>query len=372
MAARRYIVAGIVLLLVSAGAYVLWEAYLKRAPEAGANWGNRPVAVDAVAVEVGRVVRSVEAVGTLSANEQVVVRPEIDGLITEIAFREGQPVTQGQLLFRLDDRLLAAEVKTAEANLALYEQNHRRARELAARGAGTERSRDEAVADLARGNAALQLAQARLSKTVIHAPFDGVAGLREVSVGDYVQEGEELVRLEQIHPMKVDFRVPELFLAELVPGQPLRVTIDALPGQVFEGKVIALDPQVDINGRALVLRALIDNQSGRLRPGLFARVEIILEQNDDALLLPEAALVPSGRNLFVYRVMDGKAQRTPVEAGLYRGGKVEILNGVEAGDIVVTAGQIKLREGSEVTLPEALQPSEAAAPKADAATESQQ
>ncbi len=355
MRARRYIVASVILLLLSAGAYWLWEAYLKREPEAGGGWGNFPVAVDAAPVEVGRVVRSVEAVGTLTSNEAVEIQPEINGLVTEIAFLEGQAVSEGQVLFRLDDGLLAAELATAQADLALYQQNHRRAQELHARGAGTERSRDEAVADLQRGRALLQLAEARLAKTVIRAPFDGVAGLRDVSVGDYVQQGDTLVTLEQINPMKVDFRVPELFLAEMAPGQHLRVTVDALPGQVFEGRVIALDPQVDINGRALVLRAQIPNATGSLRPGLFARVEIILEQNDDALLLPESALVPSGRNLFVYKVEGGKAVRTEVEVGLYRHGKVEILDGIEIGDLVVIAGQVKLRDGSDVSLPEGME-----------------
>ncbi|MEQ8655286.1 MAG: efflux RND transporter periplasmic adaptor subunit [Kiloniellales bacterium] len=355
MAIRRYIVASVILLLVSAGAYWVWEAYLKKEPEAGGGWGNFPVAVDAEPVEVGRVVRSIEAVGTLSANEEILVRPEIDGLLTEIGFQEGQAVELDQVLFRLDDSLLAAELATAQADLSLYRQNHRRAQELHARGAGTERSRDEAVADLQRGRALLKLAEVRLERTVIRAPFEGVVGLRDVSVGDYVQAGEPLVRLEQINPMKVDFRVPELFLSEMARGQSLRLTIDALPGQTFEGQVIAMDPQVDVNGRALVLRALVPNGRGQLRPGLFARVEIILEQHDDALLLPESALVPSGRSVFVYRVLGGKAVRTEVETGLYRAGKVEILSGLSAGELVVTAGQVKLRDGSELKLPEGVE-----------------
>ncbi len=354
MAARRYLIAALVLLLLSGGAYWLWEAYLKRAPEAGSSWGDYPVSVDAARAEVGRVVRRIEAVGTLTANEEVLLRPEIDGLITEIAFREGQTVAAGDVLFRLDDTLLAAELMTAEADLALFEQNHRRALQLHSRGAGTERSRDEAVADLARGQANLALAKARLAKTVIKAPFEGVVGLREVSIGDYVQEGEPLVRLEQVNPMKVDFRVPELFLAELTPDQPLSLTVDALPGLAFDGKVIALDSQVDVNGRALVLRAQVPNDIGYLKPGLFARVDVILETRDDAILIEESALVPSGRSLFVYKAIDGKAVRQLVETGLYRGGKVEILKGLEAGELVVTAGQVKLREGSKLLLPEGL------------------
>ncbi|GAB5469516.1 MAG: efflux RND transporter periplasmic adaptor subunit [Rhodospirillales bacterium] len=364
MALRRYLIAAIVLLLLSGGAYALWESYLKRAPEAGGNWGNAPAAVDAAPVTQGRVVRRIEAVGTLSANEAVTLRPEIDGLITEIGFVEGEPARSGQILFRLDDTLLAAELITAKADLALFEQNHNRAQELHSRGAGTERSRDEAVADLRRGRAQLSLAQARLAKTVIKAPFDGVIGLRDVSVGDYVQAGADLVNLEQINPMKVDFRVPELFLMELRPGQGLEVRVDALPGRSFDGRILALDPQVDINGRALVLRAQIDNRDGSLKPGLFARVDVILEQREDALLIAESALVPSGRDLFVYVVRDGKALRRKVETGLYREDQVEILTGLEPGELVVTAGQVKLRDGSLVSLPEGL--------VADAATDESQ
>jgi len=352
MTARRYLIAAILLLLLCSGAYGLWEVYLKREPAAGAGWGDHPVAVDAAPVEVGRVVRQIEAVGTLAPNEDVTIRPEIDGPITEIGFREGQPVQRGQVLFRLDDSLLAAELARARADLALFEQNHVRAQKLRNRGAGTERALDEAVADLARGRAALSLAETRLSKTVITAPFDGVAGLRQVSIGDYVQQGEALVNVEQIDPMKVDFRVPELFLPEVSMGQRLDVTVDALPGRRFTGEVIALDPRIDVNGRALVLRALVPNDHGLLKPGLFARVTVILEQRDDALLVPESALVPSGRSLFVFKAVDGAAVRQPVEVGLYRKGQAEILTGLERGDLVVTAGQVKLRDGSKLLLPE--------------------
>jgi membrane fusion protein (multidrug efflux system) len=184
----------------------------------------------------------------------------------------------------------------------------------------------------------------------LKAPFSGIIGLRSVSVGDYVKEGADLVNLESIDPLKLDFRVPEVFMRQVAVGQSLQVQLDALPGKTFEGKVLAVNPLIDAAGRAVVIRAVVRNPDTSLRPGMFARVRLITRDAKDALVLPEQALVPQGDQQFVYRVIDNKAVRTRVEVGQRRDARVEVLDGVTKDDIVVTAGQLKLRDGAPVTV----------------------
>jgi membrane fusion protein (multidrug efflux system) len=177
-----------------------------------------------------------------------------------------------------------------------------------------------------------------------------VIGLRVVSVGDYVKEGADIVNLESIDPLKVDFRVPEVYLRHVQEGQTLTVTLDAIPGKKFEGKVFAVNPLVDAAGRAVVIRAIVRNTDTSLRPGMFARVNLITRAEKEALVIPEQAIVPQGEEQYVFRVVDGKVARVRVEIGQRREAKVEILKGLAANDVVVTAGQLKLRDGMPVTI----------------------
>ncbi len=196
----------------------------------------------------------------------------------------------------------------------------------------------------------MALAAARLAKTEIRAPFSGLIGLRSISVGDYVKEGQDMVNLEAIDPLKVDFRVPEIYLKQVQVGQKLEVSLDALPGRKYEGTVSAINPLVDAAGRAIVIRAQVRNADTALRPGMFARVRLLTKDEREALVLPEQALVPQGEEQYVFRVIDGKAARTKVELGQRRDGRVEVVKGIAAGETIVTAGQMKLRDGTPVTL----------------------
>jgi membrane fusion protein, multidrug efflux system len=306
------------------------------------------VAVEAVEVGVGRVVDATTVTGTLRSDEDATISTEISGRVSGVHFREGQMVAQGELLFTLDDAIYRAEVATAEANLELSKRNAERARELLERNAGTERARDEADAQLAIDRADVNLARTRLEKTRIMAPFDGVIGLRQVSVGEYVTPGQDLVNVEDIEPIKVDFRIPERLLSVVKPGQTIEVIVEAWPERTFEGEVFAIDPQINAEGRSIVLRARIDNEDRLLRPGLFARVRLITARRDDAILVPEQAIVPQADSRYVFKVVDGKVQRTEVEVGTRRVGEAEILSGLKAGDVVVTAGQMKLQDGVAV------------------------
>ncbi len=353
---RRYLISLMVLAGLAAGAWYGWKLWNAPPEGAGQQQGGFAVPVDAAKVRQDTVLRTIEAVGTLAANEQATLRSEQAGVIVEIDFTEGQKVLEGTLLVRIDDVLVQAELQQAQASLVLSQANYDRAAALATRGSGTQRARDEALAALRFDEAAVALANERLSKTRILAPFTGVLGLRSVSVGDYVAIGEALVTLQDIDVLKIDFRVPELFLTEVKLGQELRIRVDAVPGQDFVGTVYAIDPQVDVNGRALVIRATLPNPKNILRPGLFARVDVILERRPDALLIPEAALMPTKDGQFVFKVVDGAASMVPVKIGLRQDAEVEIIEGLAAGDIVVTGGQLKLQTGVPVMLPPDLAP----------------
>jgi membrane fusion protein (multidrug efflux system) len=328
-----------------------------RAPDALAQ--GRAVPVEASKVEVGPLQDEITAVGNMISNESVIVRPEIDGRIVQISFEEGQPVDKGTELFRLDDDLYQAQVSEAQARLQLSERNFARAKQLSEKGSGTARARDEALSSLQVDKATLALAQARLEKTRIKAPFSGIMGLRTVSIGDYVTAGQDLVNLENIDPVKVDFRVPELFLPGLSRGQDLVITVDAFPGREFRGKVYALDPRIDAAGRSIAVRAKVPNHDKVLRPGLFARVKLILSIRDNAITVPEQSVVPRGADRFVFRVVDGTAHMTKVTLGMRRKGRVEVVDGLQPGDVVVTAGQLKIRDGVPV---EVIEPQDEAGP----------
>ena len=306
------------------------------------------MAVEAARVTVGTVIEDLRAVGTLRPNEAVTVVSEIAGRVERIGFREGQAVSAGDVLIELDASILRAELAKARSDLTLARANHERAAALTTRGMTTQRALDEARAALQAAEAGQALALARLQKATIKAPLAGVVGLRAVSVGAYVTPGERIVELADVDPVKVDFRVQELALSELRRGQPIRVTVDALPGRTFEGEIDAIDPLVDVAGRAIRLRARIPNPRRELSPGLFARVQIVVERRENALLVPESAVFAEGSKRFVYRVVDGRARLTGVQLGQRRPGQVEIRKGLASDDVVVTAGHQQIRDGARV------------------------
>jgi membrane fusion protein, multidrug efflux system len=340
----------VLLLGVSAGGY--WWFYLRQPPGAAAAPGGPPAGfalpVEGVAAKEGNINRQITAVGSLRSDESVTIRPEVAGRIAQVNFKEGGRVKQGSVLVTLDDATARAELAEAKAMLALGQSNAQRAEELLARGAGSAQARDQAIANLRTAEARVALLQARLEKMTLAAPIDGVVGLRKVSPGEYVQAGQEIVNLENVDPIKVDFRVPEIWFAAIKVGQKIVVRLDALPERSFEGEVYAIDPLIDVEGRSIVLRARLPNPEDLLRPGLFARVTLVLPKDKPAVLVPEAALVPIGSDQFVFKVVEGKATLAKVKISDRRNGMVEVTEGLAAGETVVTAGQIKLRNGMPV------------------------
>ena len=292
----------------------------------------------------------VTAVGTLRADETVMIRPEIAGRVTTIHFKEGQAVNAGDSLVTLDQDEYKAQLAGSAAQVGLEESSYQRLQDLQRKNLTSQQNLDETKARLDAARAQQELNRVRLDRTVIRAPFAGTVGLRLVSPGAYVKPGEDIANLESLGAMKLDFRVPETYLARLGVGQTLAVRVDAYPDQSFEGNIYAIDPALDPETRTVLLRARLPNKGDKLRPGLFARVSLVLERRENALVVPEQAIVPQGQKTFVYRVVEGKAAMTPVTLGLRQPGAVEIVQGVRAGDLVITEGQLKIRDGAAVTV----------------------
>jgi membrane fusion protein (multidrug efflux system) len=315
-----------------------------------------PPPVEVTTVHRAPLFNSISAIGSLTANESVTIRPEIAGLIKEFNFEEGQPVKAGQLLITLDQEILSAEVKRAKSSAALENANLERERKLKESGYTTQQSLDAARTAAVSNRADATVAQARLGKTAIRAPFDGVIGLRQIGLGDYVNVGQELVNLEQIDPLKLDFTVPEVFLASLRAGMPVEVRVDVYPGQVFTGEIYAINPKVDNVTRSVAARARVINPEGKLRPGIFARVSVPLPSAQTSLLVPETALVPMGAKVFAYRLKGDVAEQVEVTMGQRSNGMIEVPAGLNEGDTVVVTGQMRVQEGKPVNVVRTIAP----------------
>ncbi len=332
--------------LAVAGAVAGWFLFMEPASDARevAGPSTRAVPVETALARTGAAATLIRATGTLKASNSVVVQPEIAGRVVEVLLEQGRAVTAGTPLVKLETQTFQAELDRANAALSLSTENYRRSESLSRRGATAAQSLDEARAALATAEAEVELARFRVEHATITAPFDGVVGLKEISVGRYVQPGDELVALERIDPLNLDFRLSERWLTKLAPGDVVAVTVDAMPGERFEGRIVALDPQVDVNGRAVQLRATVPNADRILRPGLFARVTLELDQRPDAVLVPEAAIVLQEAGPMLYKVEEGRAVASKIATGVRRDGMVEITDGVAVGDTVIINGHVRLRD----------------------------
>jgi membrane fusion protein (multidrug efflux system) len=309
---------------------------------------RRPIPVEVAQAQAAVSASEITAIGSLMSDESVEVTSEAAGRVEEILFEEGNDVKAGAVLVKLDPTLILAELKDAEARLTLAETSYNRTRSLQKSGASTQQSYEEALSNLEVARAAVELARTRADRMQVKAPFDGVLGFRTVSVGAYVTAGTKLVNLEKIDELKVGFSVPEVFLAQLSVGQQVELTVDAWPGETYMAIIYAINPHVDVNGRALQVRAQLVNDDLKLRPGLLARIVVKGKDERQVVAIPESAIVPRGGETFVYRLEGGKAVETPVQVGRRRNGIVEIVKGLAANAQVVTAGQARLKDGNEV------------------------
>jgi membrane fusion protein, multidrug efflux system len=330
-------------------------------PPAAAAAPAKGLPVRAEPVKIATMQSDVNAVGTLIAADSVVIRPEIAGRVVALHFKEGQLVQKGAKLVTLDPAEYRAQLAATTADAKTETQRYERAKELLEKNFISKEALDVAKGNMDRALAKQQQDEVLLSKTTISAPFTGVVGLRQISPGAYVKAGDDVVRLENLSFVKLDFRVPEMYLSQIKPGQDLSIRVDAYPDDAFRGKIYALEPAVDEKTRTVVVRAQIPNVQNKLRPGMFARVNVLLSTRPNAIVIPEQAIWPQGRDTFVYRVVDGKAALTKIELGVRRPGEVEVLKGLAASDVVVTDGQIKLKDGAPVMV----LPAQPTPPKAD-------
>lgn len=318
------------------------------APAAAAKPAGLPV--KAVAAAVTSVDDELSAVGTLTAAESVVIRPEIAGRVVELPFREGQTVPHGAKVVVLDASELQAAAAASRAEAATEQLKYGHARELLEKNFISQEAVDIARGAMEKAKARQQEDEARLAKTLIRAPFAGILGLRQISPGAYVKAGDDVVRLDNVSYLKLDFRIPETTSARVHAGQAVAVRTDAYPGTVFPGRVYAIETGLDEKTRTVLARAEVANADGRLRPGMFARVGLMLETRPQAVVVPEEAIWPQGRDAFVYRVVGGTVALTRIQIGVRRPGQVEVLSGVKAGELVVTDGQMKIKDGAPVTV----------------------
>jgi membrane fusion protein (multidrug efflux system) len=339
------------------------------APSGGAPGGPsgagaaRAPAVEVAKVESMTLVDETQAVGSLRSRQGVMLRPEVGGRVKDIFFNDGQRVRKGQVMVQFEDQLQQAQLSQAKAELSIAEANHKRNQELVAQNFISQRSLDESGAALEVSRAKLALAQATLQRLKVLAPFDGITGLKQINVGDYLKDGADMVNIEDLDAVLLDFRLPERFQAKIRAGQTAQLTVDALPGRPFSAVVQAVDPLIEANGRSVGVRGCIDNRQKQLRPGMFARVNAVFGSRENALVIPEEAIIPQGGRTFVVKVVAGEkpdtlvSERVTVKVGLRQPGKVEILEGLAAGDTVVTAGHQRLqKDGTPVRVVDLSQP----------------
>jgi membrane fusion protein, multidrug efflux system len=311
--------------------------------------GPPPPVVEVATVERGTVNEGLALVGQLEADESVLLRPETSGVVAAIAFTEGQEVEKGAVLFRLRDDEQRARLREAEAQLALTDQVWRRAKALAGERVLSAAELDQAVANRGAARARIDLARVELERMTIRAPFAGVLGPRLVSPGDRVTDETDLVQIDAIATLKLAFPIPEPIVEWVRPGMPFTISVAPFPNERFPGTVYFAAPALDPRNRQLLLKGTVPNPQRRLRPGLFANVQLETARQEDVLLAPESAVVYERQGTYVWRLgADGTAERVTVELGQRRDGRVEVRSGLAAGDRVVSAGTNKVVPGRPV------------------------
>ncbi|MBP6985103.1 MAG: efflux RND transporter periplasmic adaptor subunit [Alphaproteobacteria bacterium] len=352
---RKYILfgtLGVIGLLTILG---LWWRY------AGSGSGSpmgSAIAVEIEEVRMGSIVQRIKVVGTLRADNEVTIHPEIDGRIKKINFQEGQLVNAGDPLVEIEDASYQAKSKEAQALLNFAKLELDRYTRLTDQSAGSLKNKERAQSELLQAEARYAQAALQLEHTIIKAPFTGYVGLKQFSVGALIDPRIELLTIVDVDPIKVDYRVPAKYLRSLSKGQEVKVTVDSFPDEIFRARIDALDPKVDSAANSVLVRALIPNKDGRLKPGLFARVDMVVGSKDDALLLPESSVLTSGDESSVYVVEEadtpnGKvsyARKVQVVVGISESGIVEIQRGLKDKEKVISVGQTKVQNGYPVRI----------------------
>lgn len=329
----------LIIIAIGWGVYHYWE---KLFGEKAAGISMPPVVVTVATPKEQQWYDQIKATGTMSAFQGIMVKPEVAGQITKILFQSGTYVEKGTPLIQIYPDIIRAQVERYKAALQLAQLDYARGKTLYEKNVISRQTFDTLTSNLQQDQANVAQAQAQLVQYNIVAAFSGMLGLKQVDVGDYVSAGEPLVLLQQVTPIRVEFTVPEVYLNKLSLGQMVEIIPSYNPAATIQGKVYAFNSAINTDTRTLEIWAQVPNQDRKLMPGMFVEVTLYAGEQRKVLTLPQTTLVYSPQGLFVYRVVDGKAVKSPVTIGLRKGGEIEIKTGISPTDVVVTAGQIKL------------------------------
>jgi len=339
----RFAAVGLLALLAFAGC--------KKKQATGGPPAMPPTTVVAAEAKRAPIAETLALVGTLAANEFIEVKSETDGTIAEILFSEGQPVKKGDLLIRLDESKLSSTLAEAQANLELSATTFERSKVLFRDKLIPQQEHDQAAAVFQAQKASVELRKRQLADTRIFAPFAGITGSRSVSPGQVISKNTTLTWLVDLEIVKAEFNVPERFLSGVKPGQSIQLTVAAYPEGKFQGEVYFLAPQVDPNTRTLLIKARVPNLEHQLKPGMFANLDLTLTLRQEAVVVPESALMSQGERTSVYVInAEGNAQVRPVKIGLRTANQIEVIEGLQPGEKVVTEGIQKVRPGAPVKI----------------------
>lgn len=310
---------------------------------------RQPLSVSGYVISPVSLQEEVRSTGSLLPDEEVDLAFETSGKVIGIYFREGSRVKEGELLAKMNDRHLQAQLQKLEAQRRLLVEREFRQRSLLERDAISQEAYDQAVTELETLDADIELLKARIAETEVRAPFDGIVGLRYLSEGSFASPNTRLARLIKTQPLKIEFSIPERYAGAITPGSPVQFRIDGFL-EPMHAKVYAVDPLVDMRTRTIRLRALYDNKNEELNPGRFASISMQLSETHDAIAIPSEALIPEmeGDRVFVYR--SGQAQPIYVRTGLRTEDRVQILDGLSFGDTLLATGVLQLRQGLPVVL----------------------
>jgi len=310
---------------------------------------SRQVSVDIWIVKPKALQNKILTNGTLISNEEVELRSEISGKVTHILFSEGKRVKKGEVLVKINDSELQATLKKNKSRELLARDREFRYKQLLEKNLTSQQEYDLQLSDLNAVLADVELTEAQIAKTEIVAPFDGIVGLRSVSVGSYISPLTPIASIQSINPIKVDFSVPQKYFGLIKEGKTIFVKLSSSQ-KIFSGKIYAVEPKIDQNTRTVQARALIPNDNGELTPGAYVEIEIILENIDKSILIPSEALVPDfeGEKVFLYK--QGKAVSQLVTTGIRTEKEIQITSGLNIGDSLITSGIIQLRADAPVKL----------------------
>lgn len=312
---------------------------------------NNLLEVEAVEVDYETIEDEIYSSGTIQANEVVELSTEASGIVTDIYFEEGREVQEGDLLLKINDSELQAQKQRAEFRLNLAEQREDRQRRLLDRGGISQEDYDATLNEVNVLRSEVQLINAQIDKTEIQAPFSGVIGLKYVSVGSYIGPNTRIASLQEVDPIKIDFSVPERYIARVHVGDKINFTVQGVDS-TFTGEVYAIEPRINTETRTLQIRAISENSGQLLYPGAFANITLILDEIDDALMLPTISIIPALNSQKVFVVREGVVAEHTIRTGIRNSQKVQVIEGLQQGDTVLTTGLLQVRPGMEVNITE--------------------